>query len=180
MNRRAKKRHCQTPESFWQDVNKTSNEDECWEWAGYIGAQGYGALTYQNKSWRAHRLAYILTYGELPEMGGYHGACVLHKCDNRACVNPNHLFVGTQADNLKDMRAKNRQVLATNLKGSKNKASKLKEEDIPIIMKMRAEGFSLSRIGNKFNVDKVCIGFVVNGKTWKHVPREAIKQAEAE
>lgn len=178
MTRRAKKCLRQTPESFWQDVNKTTDPDGCWEWMGYIGAHGYGALTYQNKSWRAHRLSYILTYGELPITNDSHGTCVLHKCDNRKCVNPSHLFAGTQADNLRDMRNKNRQWIPEGLIGSKNNASKLIEKDIPLILKMSNQGMSTQAIANEFNVSKVCIHFVVTGKTWTHVNREAIKEAE--
>ena len=180
MKRRPKKAFRQTPESFWADVDKQSSLDGCWLWTGCIGAYGYGALTYQNKSWRAHRLSYILTYGDLPVTNDYHGTCVLHKCDNRQCVNPEHLFSGTQTDNLRDMRSKNRQASPFIMKGSEQKASKLKEKDIPVIMEMRSRKISLSKIGAKFNVSKVCISYVVNGKSWAHVPREVIKQAQGE
>lgn len=87
-------------ENFWSKVNKTST---CWEWSASC-SNGYGSCSFQGKPWRAHRLSYTLTYGEIPS-----GMLVCHKCDNPACVNPEHLFLGSHKDNFQDMVAKGRQ-----------------------------------------------------------------------
>jgi len=84
---------------FWDKVNKTDN---CWEWTGAI-RQGYGCLKIDGKTIDAHRYSYVIHFGPIPD-----GMCILHKCDNRKCVKPDHLFLGTYADNHKDMCNKKR------------------------------------------------------------------------
>jgi hypothetical protein len=106
----------------------------------------------------AHRMAYLLHHGVLPE------GVVRHTCHVQLCVNPAHLIAGTKADNQKDMVEAGR-----SLKGSKNSASKLKEEFIPMIrQRYFLQGQSLTNLAKEFGVTKQAIAAVVNGKTWKH------------
>lgn len=75
----------------------------CWNWTGFINPKGYGQLSFKRRTVRAHRLAWALAYGPIPD-----GLCVCHRCDNRRCVRPDHLFIGTNLDNMRDMVAKGR------------------------------------------------------------------------
>ena len=94
--------------AFWDKVYKT---ETCWIWRGAIrGKSGYGCLKVEGKTYNAHRFVWFLTYKQFPKK------LVLHKCDNRLCVNPDHLFEGTQSDNMKDALKKGRIKIPVNIK----------------------------------------------------------------
>lgn len=88
---------------FWSQVDAPDDEGACWLWRAAINPSGYGALARNGRTLRAHREAYRLVSGSIPP-----GVMVLHKCDVRACVNPDHLFLGTADDNTQDMISKGR------------------------------------------------------------------------
>lgn len=89
-------------ERFWSKVAVTANPNNCWEWTAAKTDKGYGRITVEDRQLRAHRVSWYLTHNEWPEL------LVLHKCDNSSCVNPNHLFLGSDADNMQDMISKGR------------------------------------------------------------------------
>lgn len=94
-------------ERFWKKVD-VRGADECWEWQGFVAPNGYGRFD----GGLAHRFSWVLANGAIPEANDYSpfGYLILHKCDNRSCVNPNHLFLGTQQDNIQDQVAKGRKI----------------------------------------------------------------------
>lgn len=146
-------------ERLLEYVNKT---DTCWLWVGYKGHYGYGKITNeQGKQVRAHRYMYEKYKGKIPE-----GMKILHKCDVTACVNPDHLFLGTQKDNVKDMMDKNRGGYKS-FHGEKHWASKLTMEQVERIREMYALGdYYQSQLAKKFGVSQQVISKVVNYKAW--------------
>ena len=102
---------------FWSKVRKTSF---CWIWTAGKFSQGYGGFKINGKTEKAHRISWTLTYGEIPD-----GLDVLHDCDNRPCVRPNHLFLGTHQDNMTDMVNKGR-----SKKGESNGRAKLTQKEV--------------------------------------------------
>ena len=151
--------------AFWAKVER-SDDDSCWEWGGYRDKKGYGRtrlLGIPSCRW-AHRIAYLLDVGNIPQ-----GLCVCHQCDNPACCNPAHLFLGTRADNVADMDTKGRRA---KLHGETNPQAKLTWDDGAAIRKMKAQGASLSQIGRELGVSKHAVRDVLLGITWKVVPRQ--------
>ena len=148
----------QTANEFWSNVDKSG---ECWLWTRCL-AGGYGQLDFMGKRTKAHRVAWELTRGPIPAGVGPHGTCVLHRCDTRACVNPAHLFLGTNAENVEDRNRKRRQA-----SGERQGNSKLTRVLVDIIRTSHASGvFSKAELGRWFGVTAENIGLIVNGKSW--------------
>jgi len=128
----------------------------CHLWMAYTHFKGYGYFRFNGMSQRAHRVAYELYVGPIPE-----GMHVCHTCDVRSCVNPEHLFLGTNADNMKDMREKGRQA-----KGSSYGFTKLTEQQALEIY--HAEG-TQQAIADKYGVDRPRVSKIKNKQIWKHI-----------
>lgn len=148
---------------FWAKVDKKS-PDECWEWLAYIHPSGYGTIMINKKMRFAHRISWVLSGKLLPS-----SLCVLHKCDNRKCVNPNHLFLGTKQDNAIDMVIKGRGKLPDN-RGENHGMSKLTSLDVLLIRSEFDKGIlNMTELGNLFGVDRRTIGKIVHRESWRHV-----------
>lgn len=136
----------------------------CWIWGGASHPTGYGRFCYKYKLDYAHRWSYKIFNGEIPISDSYHGTCVLHKCDNPFCVNPDHLFLGTQGENMHDRNKK-----ARDARGLKHGRSKLSERDISIIFELNQSGATNVDIASKLNVSPTTVRNVVLGITWSHL-----------
>lgn len=139
---------------FWAQVDVGV---ECWTWKGAREKGEYGRFYSQGRRVRAHRLAWMLTYGAIPA-----GLLVLHACDNPPCVRPDHLWLGTDRDNADDKIGKLRQARRTS-----NAASKLTEEQVTEIRQLRAAGATCRALAPRFGVSNVQISNVSRGKSWK-------------
>ena len=138
----------------------------CWEWQG-SKRNGYGRMIVGSRtdgtrrSVSTHRLSYELTHGKIPD-----GMEVCHKCDNRCCVNPDHLFVGTHKENMDDRESKGRNKPQ---KGEKNGRAKLSEADVLEIKIKRKNGMPFHKIAEEYGVHKKTVMDAVNGKNWASI-----------
>lgn len=157
-------------ERFWNKVIKTK---DCWFWRGAT-QKGYGCLVKENGKRKngkrfqlkisAHRISYQLHYGEIPL-----DLHVLHRCDIRNCVNPEHLFLGTNADNMADKIKKGRQA-GGSMPGSKNPNSKINEQDIKKIRHLyKNKAASQRQLQSLFNLSRGSIYKIVHRLSWDHV-----------
>ena len=150
-------RKSNTLEQFYERINKT---ETCWLWTGTVANNGRGVFKINNKLKQAHRISYEVHFGEIPQ-----GLLVCHKCDNGLCVNPEHLFLGTQQDNINDCVNKNR-----NAKGSKNWNTKLNEEKVKMIRTADfSERGSKAKISRELGISQTALNYVISGKNWGHI-----------
>jgi hypothetical protein len=135
----------------------------CWLWLGFNHGKRrkcvYGGFHYNGKIWLAHRVSYVLYKGPIPN-----GKHILHVCDNPKCVNPDHLYAGTQQNNMDDMRIRFRE---PNRKGEAHSWTKLTEKDV-LYIRAHSE-FSLRKLSNKFHVTPEQISNVRRRKNWIHI-----------
>lgn len=161
--------------AFWARVHKT---DTCWIWTGrrvkrtgMPHEQQYGAF---GRRFKAHRVSWLINRGPIPR-----GQWVLHKCDNRPCVNPAHLFIGDRQANMDDMVAKGRAATGERsgqrtkpwraARGSRNGRTKLTEAQVIEIRRLNASGVSQLDLSRRFRVDTGTMCRIINRGTWKHV-----------
>lgn len=152
------------------------DENGCWNWTGSKNSEGYGNIGVGSrkdgtrKTLKAHRASYSVFVGEIPL-----GRDICHKCDNPSCVNPSHLFPGTEKENVADMDAKGRRgfVLSEN-----HPKAKLTENDVMEARTLRKQGFSYYRLAKMYGVYRETMRQAVIGKTWKHMREDRHKPKE--
>lgn len=151
--------YCSLECRFWSKVQKLGPND-CWNYlAGKTNR--YGRFHYRGHHVNAHRFAWFLSYGPIPE-----DLWVLHKCDNPACCNPSHLFLGTHTDNMRDMGGKNRKY---RIYGERNPAVKLTENQVKEIKESLTNGVKQRLLAIKYKVTESNIHYIKSGKRWSHI-----------
>jgi hypothetical protein len=145
-------------ERFWAKVDKRG-PDECWPWMGAIAPNGYGRIGDRYATLSAHVASYRLANGPFAK-----GLLVCHRCDNRRCVNPAHLFLGTHRDNALDMHAKGR-----GPKGETHGMAKLTEDDVRTIRQRLADNHTKMQLSRDYGVDPRLIYSIAKRTLWAHV-----------
>jgi hypothetical protein len=145
---------------FWPKVDRGAGPDACWPWTAST-THGYGQIGVPGtRPHKAHRVAWELTNGPIPD-----GLLVCHRCDNPPCCNPAHLFLGTNADNMRDMVAKGRAGSRT-AAGDLNPKARLTPEQVQEIRAAIASGEKFSELARRMGVSWTAVGNIAKGKTW--------------
>ena len=169
-------------ERFWKKVDRSPGQGpdgDCWEWMAYRNTDGYGVFWFQGSMVHAHRLAWQLENGEIPD-----GKCILHRCDTPGCVNPDHLFLGTKADNNRDMVEKGRHLAghreagrkrrgrpSPKVQGEKHGRAKLTDDQVLAIRREHAAGgVTKQALANRHEVGRTTIRDIIYNRTWRHLP----------
>lgn len=173
---------------FWSKVRRSEG---CWIWLARRDKDGYGEFQLNGRKERAHRVAWRMWRDEvIPE-----GLFVLHVCDNPSCVKPSHLFLGNAIENVRDRDRKGRgnagrgarhgtkthphriargdrsgpRLHPGSYRGERNGQAKLQEKDVREILRLRAEGFTLAKLGAKFGISPQHVAKITKGRRWRHI-----------
>lgn len=147
---------------FWSKVDRRG-ADGCWAWTAEIIWNGYGRFWIRKQRVLAHRVSWSLVHGIPPRGTGHHGICVLHRCDNRACVNPKHLFLGTHSDNMADKVSKGRQYRPI---GGLHRNSKL---DPKTVLEIFMATGTIREIAGRFETSSSNVHGIKQGRRWAHL-----------
>lgn len=159
----ARKKYGDSVTRFWSKVDKI-DPGGCWRWtAGKFGS-GYGCTRWQGKHSRlAHRVAYEITFGSIPK-----GMFVCHTCDNKVCVNPDHLFIGTAKDNSHDMVSKGRSI-ACSFKGEHNPNVKVSPDSVRTIRELFEKGCSVREISDRTGIPYCNTWHIAHRRSWREL-----------
>lgn len=147
---------------FFGKVGPLSFTTLCMQWTGATNHDGYGIIAIKGETIRyAHRVSWELHYGQIPQ-----GMNVLHSCDNRPCVRPDHLFIGAQVDNIRDMMDKGRD---KHCPGESNGRAKLTDEKVIEIIGLLKAGHKHQTIADRFGCSEPSIWQIAHKRTWKHI-----------
>ena len=150
---------------FFAARSRVNESTGCWEWLRHLNQGGYGTVKHHQRQWMAHRLAWRCFQGPIPD-----ALVVCHRCDNRRCVNPEHLFLGTALDNMRDMIAKGRKRAA---KGEQSGVAKLTERQV---LEIRQDLRPQHVIAKELGISQSLVSMIHDGKGWKHVETVANKR----
>lgn len=159
---------------FWGKVDQSGGSKACWPWTASLAGPGYGHAWTGKRQINAHRFAWILTNGPIPD-----GLWVLHRCDVMICCNPLHLFLGTAQDNVQDRHEKGRDAIkkgarlpwkTRSVRGEDRKNAKLTDERVrEIIGRYQDGGITQRALAAEYGVHQSIISEILNGKRWPHV-----------
>lgn len=151
-------RPLKTPQERLAGKWKYNPDNGCWEWRRNFNDAGYGMLwSSGERNERAHRFSWMAYKGSIPE-----GLSILHRCDNRRCVNPDHLFLGTRADNVRDCAAKGRMP-----NGEKHHGAKLSHVDVQEIRAALKSGSRPSALARRYQIHPSVISRIKTGDAWQ-------------
>lgn len=153
-------------EAFRHHLPGEIGGQDCVEWPGKVASSGYGRMFFRYKDYQAHRVSYTINRGVIPD-----GLWVLHDpevCNNPRCVNPDHLRLGTAAENTRD-----RVAAGTDIRGERVAGARLKAADVIEIRRLRRAGATEMELANRYGVHRTSINLIINRKTWAHLPEEA-------
>lgn len=176
---------------FWSKVEKSGDVDGCWLWKASVSSTGYGQINVNGRPAKAHRVAWELINGAIGE-----GLCACHRCDTPLCVraerdpSTSHIFLGTQADNMRDMAVKGRSSQWKRRKerpaprgpaiGSRNGNSRLTETEVAVIFsRYVVGGVSQRALAAEFGIDQQIVGRIARGRMWRHVTEPLLLAAES-
>lgn len=145
---------------FWSNVQSRNDQSLCWNWSSRKDDRGYGRFIINKIDFQAHRVSFAIS-NDWPPFEAF-GVC--HRCDNTSCINPAHLFTGTQKDNIGDCASKGRQN-----KGEAQWKAKLTVEQVREIKRLHAQGAKCSDLSRMFNTCRDNIRWIASGRGWKHV-----------
>lgn len=175
MRRKAKR--TQICHNFFAHVDQSGGPDACWPFLRSKSAKGYGRVWANGRCEEAHRYAYTLAIGPIPDSINGKMACILHSCDFPPCCNPKHLRVGTKFENAIDREVRGR---GNQPKGENNYASELTTRQV-IFIRRCADIFNTEEMAAMLNVKRACVAKVLRRETWKHVvehePQAALRSA---
>jgi hypothetical protein len=149
---------------FWKYVERSNG---CWLWTGCLNDSGYGIFRFEGRNYRATHISLWIYNRPVPQ-----GLCALHKCDNPACVNPDHLYIGDKGQNIQDSYNRGRRPridVGDQNRGSRNGMSKLTETDVIKIKQRIQAGETNKDIAAEFGVNSSTISEIKSGRTWKEV-----------